>query len=247
MENQANPNLLTTQGGEVIAPTWDAIAALHARMCTALAAIATIQKDGRHGLGYTYTTWDAAAAAVSHALTTAHLAYSVTLLQAAPSAKGALVELAFTLADTSSGAMLTTKWQATGADITQATTAAAKHWLLKTFLLSDQEDTSPTAPKAAATAIAAQTSAARPKPTAPSATPATTVPPPPPADAKVGVKWQWMLGAARAEHWTPAELATWLQDHFGVNQPALLNSQTDAAITALYDTLTTASETDIPY
>jgi len=179
-----NDVLLQTAGGEIIAPNWPAVAALHARISAALAAIQPTIKDSKHALGYTYTSWAEAAAVVAQALTAATLTYTVTMLQASRTEKSATVELCFTLADPATGAMKSMRWQADGADITKASTTATKHFLTKLFLLSDQDPDAPhlaqqTSSQATRSATQTAQKTAAPAAGAAGAQKATTAPAPP--------------------------------------------------------------------
>jgi hypothetical protein len=127
-------------GGLILAPGWPAIASLHASISRTMAALVAVEKDGHHGQGYTYTSWDEAAAALRAAMASAALAITTHLVSVTPNDKGITVEIALTLADTETGAMKVIRWTATGADVQKATTTAVKHALTKTFLVAAEHD-----------------------------------------------------------------------------------------------------------
>ncbi len=168
---------IATAGGDIYAPSWAAVAKLHAKIAAAMAAVDAVQRDGRHALGYRYTTYAEAAGAIRAALAQSRLAFSYT--EEPPPQNGQLVTATIiaTFTDTETGAMRTARWHATGRDHAAAATISIKQGLLHTFLVPTAEDQEPTKaqdkPQAAHTAQAKPPTA--PKPPAPPAAPQPTI------------------------------------------------------------------------
>jgi hypothetical protein len=261
MDTNETSITLQTNGGTIYAPDWQAIAGLFAKIALAQTSASAVKQDKKHGQGFTYTSWAETVAVVGDALAAAKLAFAANITDAQRGEKVANVRMCFTLADVTSGAMIQTTWQADGQDITKATTTATKHWLTKTFLLTDHDDAPPqltgqqtdkttSAQPAARTVDTATGEIHQPTAPAPAITPPakpainSQIPQPPDASAPNARKWSWFVTAAKAAGWTQPDLRRWLQHGYNVTEPPMLNGQTDAAMHALYAYLTTPA--DIP-
>lgn len=150
-------------GGLVIAPSWDAIAKLHAKIAELGKTVGHMEKDGSNSFhGYKYISYEQAAAAIRSALPDLGLAFSVDVAEmqnwdATRTTKGQeksverrLVTLEATLTDTESGAMRVIRWYGEGEDqndkaTAKAITSGVKYLLMRNLSISSEDDVEPDA------------------------------------------------------------------------------------------------------
>ena len=164
-------------GGLVIAPSWDAIAKLHAKVADLGKRVGHMEKDGKNDFHkYQYISYEQAAAAIRSALPEIGLSLSVGVAEmqnwdTTRNNKGVerrLVTLEATLTDTETGAMRVIRWYGEGEDqndkaTAKAITSGVKYLLMRNLSISSEDDVEPDAEDGKPTKAPAQRQA-RPTP-----------------------------------------------------------------------------------
>lgn len=164
-------------GGLVIAPSWDAIAKLHAKVADLGKRVGHMEKDGKNDFHkYLYISYEQAAAAIRSALPEIGLSLSVGVAEmqnwdTTRNNKGVerrLVTLEATLTDTETGAMRVIRWYGEGEDqndkaTAKAITSGVKYLLMRNLSISSEDDVEPDAEDGKPTKAPAQRQA-RPTP-----------------------------------------------------------------------------------
>lgn len=150
---------IETPGSLTIAPDWDSIAALNRKLAAVMSKLSSLPKDGEFAFGgqkWGYISYSAVADACRQAFAEENIAIYVSILSVEQTDFGKGVRtfatLEFTIADGETGAFKVVNWQGEAADYgakdkgrSKAYTAAEKYWLMRTLLISSEDDVEPDA------------------------------------------------------------------------------------------------------